>query len=116
MAPVSPTALRGLAESWVPADDGRELFAELAAHLRSIVPFDGSAWFATDPSSAKRSLVPPGCARRTAASAPGTCLALQKSRHRLRSLRSVSLSGALSPGTFVMLRSLLGATASAVTS
>lgn len=51
MAPVPSTALRGLAESWVPADDGRELFAELAAHLRSIVPFDGSAWFATDPST-----------------------------------------------------------------
>lgn len=51
MAHVPSTALRGLAESWVPADDGRELFAELATHLRSVVPFDGSAWFATDPST-----------------------------------------------------------------
>ncbi len=54
MASVPSTALRGLAESWVPADDGRELFAELATHLRSLVPFDGSAWFATDPSTELR--------------------------------------------------------------
>ncbi|MEZ3160438.1 LuxR C-terminal-related transcriptional regulator [Microbacterium sp. BWT-B31] len=48
---VSPNAVADLAHSWVSSDDGRELFDELSAQLRKIVPFDGSAWFGTDPAT-----------------------------------------------------------------
>ena len=33
------------------ADSGGDLFAEISERLRRIVPFDGAAWFATDPAT-----------------------------------------------------------------
>jgi DNA-binding CsgD family transcriptional regulator len=33
------------------AEDGLELFAEVSERLRRVLPFDGAAWFATDPST-----------------------------------------------------------------
>jgi DNA-binding CsgD family transcriptional regulator len=40
-----------LAEACGKAEDDEHLFAEVSDRLRRLVPFDGSAWFATDPAT-----------------------------------------------------------------
>lgn len=50
-SPLPPRIIRSLADSWVDVEDGHALFEAIAAQLRTIVPFDGSAWFATDPTT-----------------------------------------------------------------
>jgi DNA-binding CsgD family transcriptional regulator len=44
-------AVAGLAESISRTDDEMRLFAEASERLQRLVPFDGAAWFATDPAT-----------------------------------------------------------------
>ncbi len=48
---LSPEALAPIVRAGSTAQSGVELFDEIARRLRELVPFDGSAWFATDPST-----------------------------------------------------------------
>jgi DNA-binding CsgD family transcriptional regulator len=47
----SERQVAALVDSCGTVDDGEELFAEVSQRLNEIVPFDGAAWFATDPAT-----------------------------------------------------------------